>query len=72
MEPNVRLSMKQTFFINNHKLQVNTTTTAAKQYYSIIFLFLHPCKGNMNDEGVLHMARGLNLIALVVTAWKEK
>ena len=67
--------MKQTFFINNHKLQVNTTTTAAKQYYSIIFLFLHPCKGNMNDEGVLHMARGLNLIALtclVVTAWKEK
>ena len=43
--------MKKTFF-NNHKLHVNTTTIAVKQYYSIIFLFVHPCKGNMNDEGV--------------------
>ena len=58
--------MKKTFF-NNHTLQVNTTTIAAKQYYSIIFLFVHPCKGNMNDEGVLHMARVLNL--KVLTWW---
>ena len=55
--------MKMTFF-SNHKHHVNTTTIAAKQYYSIIFLFVHPCKGNMNDEGVLHMARVLNLKAL--------